>query len=113
GGTPAVLLRLDHFGLRVLRRICAPGAGRGHALDLRRADDQRIRLVASGALGRGIAGWNHGGGSLAPDRPDPGPARRPHDAVRGRARDRRLDHAAVADAVAAGVLRVLLHWTHE
>ena len=38
---PAVLLRLGHPGLRVLRRLRAQRAGGRHAVDLRRADDER------------------------------------------------------------------------
>ena len=49
GAPPAVLLRLDHPGLRLLRRV-PPGRRGRHAVDLRGADDARFRLVAHRAV---------------------------------------------------------------
>src|SRR6185295_12438979 len=112
-GAAAVLLRLDHPGLPVLLRLCPPGPGRCHSVDLRRTDDERVRLVAHGALWRGVA-WRHlGRADLATDRPGPGSARRAPDAVRGGIADRAFDHAAVADPVDPRVLLAVLHCAHE
>ena len=59
-GAAAVLLRLDHPGLRVLRRLRAQRAGRRHAVDLRRADDERAsagRARRCRARCRSAASW--------------------------------------------------------
>ena len=69
---PAVLLWLDHPGLRVLRRVLAPGRRGRHAVDLRRADDARLRLVAHRAVRRSVAGRRAGRAVVADARPHAG-----------------------------------------
>src|SRR5260370_11473552 len=68
----AVLLRLGHPRLPVLRRFFAAGAGGRHIVGLCRTVDPRIRLVArppfgGGGVWRGICG--------ADPPPDPAPCR--------------------------------------
>src|SRR5215469_2779716 len=57
----AVLLWLGDSGLRVLRRILAPGWLGRDAVDLRRTDDPRFRLVAHRIVWRGVGRRRAGG----------------------------------------------------
>src|SRR6185437_15711760 len=59
----AVLLWLGCIGLRVLCRLLAPGRLGRDAVDLRRADDARLRLVARRAVGSGV-GWRRACGAV-------------------------------------------------
>ena len=101
------------LGLRVLRRLCPRRAGGCHAFHLRGADDQRIRLVAHRAFGRGFDRRGPGRRALSGDRLAARPPRAAPDPRRGRARDRRHTPAALADRIAAGVLSAVLHCAHE
>src|SRR5262245_1543927 len=71
GRAHAVLLRLGDPGLCVPGRLRAAGAGGRHALDLRRADDARVRVVSRGALGRRLPRRRPGRAHVAADRPRP------------------------------------------
>src|SRR5205085_8500392 len=62
------VLRLGRAGLPVLRRVRAAGTGGRDAVDLCRAADPRVRLVAHRAVGRGVARRRLGGGDVAADR---------------------------------------------
>src|SRR5271169_2358663 len=105
----AVLLRLGHPRLPVLRRFLAPGPGGRHIVDLCRTADPRIRLVARRAVGGGVVGRGAGGADLAADRSAGRPVRLARSAVSRGARDGGGDDAAVADPVAARLLLAVLH----
>ena len=77
GAPPAVLLRLDHPGLRLLRRVLTPGRRGRHAVDLRRADDARFRLVAHRAVRRRVVGRRAGSAVGADARPHAGSSAAP------------------------------------
>ena len=113
GGTPAVLLRLGGAGLPLPVGLRAPGPGGGDAVDLRRADDGGIRLVARGDRRRGVAGRRAGGRGRAAARTDPRPPRRAADALPCRAGHRAFVHGAVAHAVAGGLLPAVLLCPHD
>src|SRR6266498_5822621 len=83
-GAAVLLLWLGGAGVSVLRRVCPAGAGGGDLVDLCRAVDRRIRLVADGIVGGGVARRAVGGGGLAIDRAALGPARLAAGAVHGR-----------------------------
>src|SRR5438132_10662061 len=51
----ADVLRLGGAGVFVLRRLCPAGAGGRDLVDLCRAADRRVRLVADRAIRRGVA----------------------------------------------------------
>ena len=105
----AVFLRLGHPRLLVLRRVCAAGAGGRDPLDLCRAVDPRVRLVAHRSVGRGVARRVAGGVVVPTDRPAARSPRLAGSPVPRRIGDRNRDDAAVADAIAAGLLRSVLH----
>ena len=119
-GLAALLIpRLPFFyGWVILACVCcagfrAAGAGGRHALDLRRADDERVRLVAHGFVGRGLARRDLGGVAsplIGPMLDRQGARLMLCAAVLVTSA---ADHAAVADAVAAGLLHAVLHRPHE
>src|SRR5215469_14892477 len=69
----AVFLWMDHPRLPLLRRVLAAGAGGRHFVGVCRAADPRIRLVARGPVGGGVAGRAARGAVIAADRSDPRP----------------------------------------
>src|SRR5437763_14033644 len=107
-GAVAGVLRLGRARVLVLRRVCAAGAGRCDSVDLCRAVDPRIRLVAHGALRRGVFGRRVGGDLGAADRALARPARLAAGAVRRGARQRHRAVAAVRDRVAVALLSAVL-----
>src|SRR5574339_1260992 len=100
-----LLLRLGGARLRVRGGLLAPGLRSGDALDLRRADDARVRLVAHRDLGGGVGGRSAGRADRAGARHVLGPQRRARGAAARRAALRRLDAPAVLHRVARLLLR--------
>src|SRR5437667_12881123 len=75
GVAAAVLLRMGGAWLPLPDGVRAPGSGGGDDVDLRRAHDRRIRLVARGDSGRRLAGRRPGGHRRPAARADPRPPR--------------------------------------
>src|SRR3954468_12993586 len=113
GGAAAGVLRLGRAGLPVLRRVRAAGTGGGALVDLCRAADPRIRLVAHRAVGGGVIGRRAGGGGGAVDRAVARPPRLAARVVRVGAGQRRHPDAAVADSLLARLLPAVLRRADE
>src|SRR5207302_5138710 len=82
-------------------------------VDLCRAIDGRIRLVADGSVRCGLARRPAGRASSTLDRAAPGPARLAAGAVHGGAGQRDIAAVALADRVALVFLPVVLHRADE
>src|SRR5258708_4837674 len=108
GAAPAVLLRLGGAGLPLPGGLRAPGPGGGDVVDLCRADDGRIRLVAHGDGGRGVAGRRFSRRDLADAGAGAGSPRSAPDPVLRRTRHRPCLHGPVAHPVAGGLLSAVL-----
>src|SRR5262249_61960171 len=107
-GAPAGVLRLGGAGLPLLRRLRTAGAGGGDLVDLCRALDPRVRLVAHGAVGCGVAGRRACGSCGAADRAAPRPARLAPRVVGVGAGQRPDPDGAFVDPLAIRVLSFVL-----
>src|SRR6516164_396343 len=110
---PAILLWLGRAWLPVLRRLCPSGTSRRYLVDLCRAVDPRVRLVARCTIGSRVARRRAGGTDVACDRPAARSPWRAYHALHCRSGDRHRSDAAVADTISARLLSAVLHRTDE
>src|SRR6516162_3687736 len=110
---PAFLLWLGRPRLPVLCRLCAARPGGRHLVDLCRAVDSRIRLVAHRTVGGCFARRRAGSSVIAADRPAARSSWRASHSLHRGAGDRDRVDASVADPIAAGLLSAVLHCSDE